>query len=439
MRDYLARLEDGGSVARVRRSVDPRHELAAVTKASQRRDDRAVRFDSVAGTRMAVATNVYGSHRRLCDLIGATPSTFCRRWWEIVDGPMPDAAVSHPLAERPDDLEYGSLDQLPWITWHGLDAAPYITAAVFLAHEPDTGVANLSFHRAMYVSPGELRVRLGTGHDLTRYQAIAEQRNEPLEAVMLIGVDPCVFLAACASPPYEVSELDVAAKLAQRPIATYPCRQVGLRVPVGTEVVIEGRILPKVRRPEGPFGEFMGFYIPVTDNHVFEVLDVYWRREAIFHGILCGSPDDLRPLEAVTAARIYKHVSSMVRGVLDVCCRPNVMITIIRIRKQYEGHAGHVMLAALGSHLDYNKVVIVVDEDVDIHNLDDVMWAYLTRGRADTRAQIIHDVPGFYRDPHKDHWGRLLIDATIPWGREADFRRKAIPGEDSIDLAKYLE
>ena len=114
------------------------------------------------------------------------------------------------------------------------------------------------------------------------------------------------------------------------------------------------------------------------------------------------------------------------------------MITIVKIRKSYEGHAQQVFLSALGSHLDYNKVVIVVDEDVDIQDLDDVMWAFLTRGRADRRAMILNDIPGFYRDTEKDHWGRLCIDATMPWGREAQFVRKAIPGQDDIDLSEWL-
>ena len=140
----------------------------------------------------------------------------------------------------------------------------------------------------------------------------------------------------------------------------------------------------------------------------------------------------------MTAARVYRPVAAQVPGVLDVCCRPNVMIPIVRIKKAYEGHARHVFLAALGSYLDYNKVVIVVDEDVDIHDLDDAMWAYLTRGRADTRALVLPDIPGFCRDPQKDHWGRLCIDATMPWGREAEFARKPIPGQDEIDLAGWL-
>jgi len=98
-----------------------------------------------------------------------------------------------------------------------------------------------------------------------------------------------------------------------------------------------------------------------------------------------------------------------------------------------------VLLAAIGAHLDYSKCCIVVDEDVDIHSLDDVMWAFLTRGRADTRAFVLNDVPGFYRDPHKDHWGRLAIDATKPFDRRDEFERKRIPGAEALDLGRYVK
>ncbi len=97
-----------------------------------------------------------------------------------------------------------------------------------------------------------------------------------------------------------------------------------------------------------------------------------------------------------------------------------------------------VLLAAMGSHMDYNKLVVVVDEDVDIYNMEEVIWAFLTRGRADTRTMVVNNVAGFYRDPHKDHWGRLGLDATRPWGREAEFARKSIPGEADVNLDYYL-
>ena len=113
--------------------------------------------------------------------------------------------------------------------------------------------------------------------------------GKPLEAAMLIGTPPTAFLTAASPLPYDVDEMDVAAKLAGAPIPMRKCKHVDLEVPADTEVVIEGRFLPNERRPEGPFGEFMGYYVPVGNNAVFEVLGVTVRKDAVFHSILCGS------------------------------------------------------------------------------------------------------------------------------------------------------
>jgi 4-hydroxybenzoate decarboxylase len=441
MKDFIRHLAARGELAVVKRPVDPRHELAAVTRAVQKAGERAVLFEKVGGSELPVISNLYGSHERLKRLIGAGERSFCERWIELTDACLAsrDADV---LEQASSDVEAefvsGTLSDLPAITYHGRDAGPYFTSAIYLAKEPDSGVPNLSFHRSMYVSDSELRVRLGGTHDLARYQAKAESRGQPLEAALLLSCPPEIFLAACASLPYEASELNMAAQIAGKKLPMRRCKTIDLEVPASVDIVVEGRFLPNERRPEGPFGEFMGNYVEIGDNHVFEVTHVSYRRDAVFHGLVCGSPEDLRPLEAVTAARIYRHVAAQVPGVIDICCRPNVMITIIKLKVQYEGHAKHALLAAMGSYLDYNKVVIAVDEDVDIYNLEDVMWAYLTRGRADTRAMILNDIPGFYRDAKKDHWGRLAIDATMPWGRAAEFARKSVPGEDDIDLGEWI-
>lgn len=439
MKSLLDQLGRAGDLARVSRAVDPEFRLAAITKAVQKAGEQAVLFESVQGSVFAVASNLYGSHDRLRQMIGAGSQTFCQRWNTLTDA----AAIARPedclvAASGPDEFVNGTLSDLPAITYHGRDGGPYFTSAIYLANEPDTGVPNLSFHRSQQISDTELRVRLGSSHDLAGYQRKAEAQGKPLEAALLLSCPPEIFLGACASLPYEASELNMAAQIRGEAIAMRPCKTIDLQVPALVDIVVEGRFLPNVRRPEGPFGEFMGSYVEVGDNHVFEVSHVEYRRGAVFHALLCGSPEDLRPLEAVTAARVYAHVARQVPGVLDVSCRPNVMISIIKIKKAYEGHGKHAILAALASHLDYNKVVIVVDEDVDIQNMDDVMWAFLTRGRADTRAMILNDIPGFYRDPMKDHWGRLCLDATLPWGREAEFARKQVPGADAIDLAQWL-
>ena len=159
----------------------------------------------------------------------------------------------------------------------------------------------------------------------------------------------------------------------------------------------------------------------------------------IFHGLICGSPEDLRLLEVAVATRTYQALlAASLEGIIDVACVPFTMSTVVKINQRYEGHARQVLLTAIGANHDWNKTVIVVDEDVDINDFNDVWWAYLTRGRADTRAMVIPDVPGFYRDPQRDYWGRLGIDATAPFGRKHEFVRKRIPGTEAIDLRKYL-
>jgi 4-hydroxybenzoate decarboxylase len=435
MRRYLEELMAAGEVRIVEREVSGRHELAAVTQRSQRESDRPILFRRVASARHAVVTNLYGSRRRLARLIGADDGGFCRRWTDL----MRRRAVAPMEVDEPPGLEALRLTELPQLTYFEKDAGPYITAGVFLAREPDSGVPNLSFHRSQIIADDELRIRLGSAHHLTQYQAKAEARGQALEAAILLGPPPELVLAAAAPIPYDESELEVAGKLAASPLRMRRCRTVDLAVPADTEVVIEGRILPNLRRPEGPFGEFMGYYVEVGDNHVFQVTAVVARRDAVVHGILCGSPEDMRLLELAVATRVWQALmAANLRGILDVACVPQIMSTVVRIDQQYEGHARQALLTAIGANHDWSKSVIVVDDDVDIDDFNDVWWAYLTRGRADARALVIPDVPGFYRDPEKTHWGRLGIDATAPYGRKAEFERKRIPGADTLDLADYF-
>jgi 4-hydroxybenzoate decarboxylase len=436
MRGYLSRLAAAGQVRVISREVDPRFELAAVTRAAQREDERVTLFTNVRGTRLPVATNLYGSRRRLCEIAGAGDGNFCRHWTALatrLTGLAPEH-ISMPVDAPRTGVH---LSDLPLITYFEKDAGPYFTSAIYLARDPDSGVHNLSFHRSQYVSDSELRVRVGATHDLHKYVSAAEARGEALPAALLIGVAPEIFVAACASLRTEEDELAAAALMRGSPVPMLPCRSIDLAVPADTQIVIEGRFLPGVRRPEGPFGEFMGYYVPVGDNHVFEVSAVTLADDPVFHSLLCGSPEDIYPLDLATAARIYRHLAAQLPGIVNVACYPFLMNTVVQISKQSEDHPRAVLHAAIDATRDYSKTCIVVDDDVDLYDLEDVWWAYLTRGRADTRAEIIRDLPGFYRDPYRDHWGRLLIDATRPLHRRAEFERKRIPGADAIRLADY--
>ena len=437
MRNYLEQLDASGQLVTVSREVDPQFELAAVTRAFQQENDAAVLFQHVKGTAFSVLTNVFSSQARLDALIGATDEGFCRRWCGLLDDLTRQAGPTCKSVDQPDDLVMGKLSDLPMITYHEHDAGPYFTSAIYLARDPDSGVPNLSFHRSMFVNDGELRLRLGDTHHLAAYHSKAEARNEPLEAALLIGVAPELFMAASASIPAEASELDLAAIITGQPIETYAARTIDLEIPLNVQIVVEGRILPGIRRREGPFGEFLGYYVPESENPVFEVSAVYWRPEPVFHSVLCGSTEDRLPLQAVNAAKTFSHLNARLPGIIDVSCAPGFMNTTIQIDQQYEGHARQVLLAAFSADLDYNKLCVVVDADDDPHDMDEIIRAFVARGRVDRRVIVIDDVPGFYRDPHKDHWGRVGIDATRPFGREGEFEKKTIPGQDAIELVDY--
>jgi 4-hydroxybenzoate decarboxylase len=438
MRNYLDQLKESGRLVTVSREVNPEFELAAVTRAFQQRHDDPVLFENVHGTNLPVVTNLYSSRARLNALIDAGDDGFCLRWNQVMDGLDQHNAPESAEEERPADLVDGKLTDLPLITYHAADAGPYFTSAIYLAKDPDSGVPNLSFHRSMYVDDSELRVRLGESHNLAAYFRRAEARDEPLEAALLIGVAPELFLAACASIPEQSSEFALAASLAGRPVETIPAKSINLPIPASAQIVVEGRFIPGIRRPEGPFGEVLGYYVPEGENAVFEVSDVYWQPDAVFHSILCGSDEDRLPLGRLIAAKIYRHLTGILPGIIDVTCHPIFMNTTIRMRQEFDGHAKQALLAAFSADFDYNKLCIAIDADDDPEDLEEILLALVTRGRLDERTIVVPDVPGFYRDPHKDHWGRLGIDATRPFGRETEFEKKSIPGLSAIDLDDYL-
>src|SRR5215467_15994505 len=249
MRAYLDRLRRAGCVREITREVSGRHELAAVTQASQQESDAPLLFHKVAGSRFPVMTNVFGSRRRLVEMIGGNDGSFCRRWIEMTRKPAQPPHIVGARNER--DREEVRLAELPQITYFEHDGGPYLTAGVFLAREPGGGIPNLSFHRCQIVSDRELRVRLGRSHHLTQYQAKAEARGQALEAAILLGPPVSLVLAAAAPLAYHENEMEVAGKIEGRPLALRRCRTVDLEVPVETEIVVEGRILPDLRRPEG--------------------------------------------------------------------------------------------------------------------------------------------------------------------------------------------
>lgn len=438
MRSYVEKLLQRGEMRVVEREVDPRFELAAVVERSQSESSLPILFKRVKGTKMPVVANLFGSHARICELLGTSKDGLCRRWADIIHSTATGDADYTRVVQEQSTRVVGKMSDLPAITWREKDLGPYITTGIYLAKDPDTGVANLSFCRTYMKSNAELVCDIAPIHDLADYQRRAEAKGQPLEVCILIGPPPEVFIAACVSAPIEMDELKIAALIHGKPLDVQQATSVNLAFPVETQVVIEGAIRPGVRGLEGPFGEFMGYYGPENPNgYVVDIRSVSWRPDAIFQGLLCGTAEDLTALDVGFATRTYSALASM-PGILDVACNPMFYCTVVKIDKRYEGQAQQVMLRVFAANINYNFACIVVDKDVDPRDLREVFSAYLTRGRVDRRTMVLQDIPGWDHSANATLGGRIGLDATTPLGREAEYERARTPGADTLRLSDYL-
>jgi 4-hydroxybenzoate decarboxylase len=433
LRDFLALLEHRGELIRIRKEVDPRFEVAALIRDIQQRQNRAVIFERVKGFSSSIVSNVCGSYQNVAAVLGVPLNALSQTWAERISR----AAALMSAEPRTDDWQPTTLSRLPICTHCEKDAGPYITAGIVAARDLESGLTNLSYHRMQFIGDRELRLRLSpTGH-LFEMQQRAEKVGKALPMAVLLGVAPLVMLAAAARTAPGLTELDLAAALAGDPLPLLRCPTLDLAIPEA-EIVIEGEMLAGVRRPEGPFGEWMDYYVPVMDNHVFDIRQTWARPDALYYTIHSGSAEEIVLTSLPINGDIYQAVKKWVPSVINVACWPMIQFCVIQLRKQDAGQPRRALVAAFGAELTRILFAVVVDPDVDIYDPTDVIWAMTTRCRPDRDTFVIPDVPSFARDPHQIHWGRLGIDATAPLEWPAEFERKKIPGADRLRFEDYL-
>jgi UbiD family decarboxylase len=436
LKGFVEKLIDQQELIRVRREVDPRYELAAVASKIQKTNNKGILFERVKGSRLPMLSNLFGTYKRVGLFLGCREREVVQTLGEKLSQ-TPFAQTSETT--RRETIKVDQLGrQLPIVTHYEKDAGPYITGGVILAKNPETGGHNLSYHRMQWTEGGELRFRITPGHHLGLYFDMAEKRNQNLEAVVLIGAPPAVMLAATFGLPFDWDELQIAGTLQGRPLELIPCETVNLKIPRDTCIAIEGEIFHHVRKPEGPYGDWMGNYIPVTENHVFQARTMTFSSDPYFYTILSGSPEDVVLIGMPVAVSVYRHVKKVVPSIRDAACWPFLFYSLVQIDKKGRGEGKKAALAALGSDMEWIKYCIVVDQDVDIYNPEEVLWAMATRCSPERDVIVIPGVPSFPRDPHRMHWGRAIFDATAPYGLESEFERKRVPMEEDIKLEDYL-
>ncbi len=438
-RDLIAWLEGQGRLARVRRPVDPAHELVAVLRKTQLGPNIGLVFEAVTGSPMPVASNILSRSDTLAAALGVAPDRLLPELAARAGQALaPEIVTNAPVQEIV--LRHGELDvarDIPQVVHSERDAGAYITAGIFLARHPETGIYNASYNRTQLVGGDRTRVRMMPPQHLGQYQAAAEAQGQALPAAIVIGAPPALMLAAASKIPYDADELAVAGAWQGAPLRVVPAKTVPLLVPADAEMIVEGEVLAGLREEEGPFGEFMDAYVEAGRNHVFRVGAITRRRDAIYHVIHAGGTEDLSLLSLMLRMEVWQRVSPLAR-VRDIGMPAQILGCVVGIEKRNDEEVAAVMRAALEAH-PWMKFVVVVDADVDPHDATEVLWAIHTRFTPDTGILRLVGVPGFPRsDVAGLHRGKLALDATYPVAMKDNFRRRRLPGFETIDLADYL-
>lgn len=409
---------------RVADVIDRDYELPALVLELERRGERPVLWcDRVRGARFPVVTNVFADRRRFALALGVPPEALAEEWLARGDrrlaprlvptGPVRDVVLAGA------DVDLGAL---PVIRHFAEDAGPYITNGVVVARDPDTGVRNASFHRLQVCGRTRLGTSLHSRRHLWDYQRRAEARGLSLPVSIVVGAHPLFLLGAGLwKGPIDVDEYEVVGGFAGEPLEIVPGLTVPVEAPAHAEIVLEGRILAGVREPEGPFAEFTGYASERSTEHVIEVTAILHRRDAIYQDIVNGISAEHTTLLAVPQeARMLRVLRAHYPSVTQVAypqsgaCRLHCYVAMTPAA---EGQAKNVALTAFGEDLSL-KLVVVVDEDVDVTSDAEVLWAMATRMQADRDLVVVPQSMGAILDPSSraGTTAKLAIDATRPPG-----------------------
>ncbi|MFH1487322.1 MAG: UbiD family decarboxylase [Pseudomonadota bacterium] len=432
LRDFLEKLEAEGQLVRVERSVLPEPDIRAGAYAALKiAGGPAVLFENIHGyDRKKVVMNVHGSwenYALMLDLPKNTPVKRISREIEtrmdrfpveakvVADGPSKEVIISHDV---------NLFNELPLFRVNENDGGLYISKGVVVTRDPeDPGNRNLGIYRIQVKDKDRLGIQAGAHHDIAVHLKKAEALNRPLPVAISVGNDPVISLVGTMPLEYEEDEYEMAGALRGEPVEIIRAETSDLMVPACAEIIIEGEILPRVRSVEGPFGEYTGFYSSAMRQAEIRVKAVTRRKNPIiFENLYLGKPWTeldifMGPITSVTVGKQLKGMAPEVVSVNANYAHGLGVIVSTRSRLAGYGKIVAAKLLATPHGLLYPKLIIIVDDDIDPFNLDEVMWALVTRFRPERDLVLIPNAPGSTLDPASLERGlvtRMILDATKP-------------------------
>lgn len=445
LRQFLERLESEGLLIRLSRPVKVEHEIAAGMRHVADTGGPALWFENVEGYDMPVVGGLFDSRRKALLALGVnTVEEGNRRFLHGLQHPIEPVLVeAGPCQEvviQGDDID---LFALPMPIYSERDGGAYVTVALEISKDPIDSSVNASIYRMMRIDRNHLAVMSHVFQGLGTHMARAEERGEPLELAVVLGCDPVLLYASQAKVPQGVNELTIAGGVRGEAVPVVRGRTVDIEVPAHAELVIEGRIAPGERVEEGPFGEFTGYYGPAEPNQVMEVTAITHRRDPIFLAGMTGVPPTDNHL-----LKSFAYESSLLARLRETFPEVTAVAypewggvqyaAVVGLRQRYKGQARHLILTALGD-ASRPKLVVVVDDDIDVHDTEAVNWAVITRSQPAEDLIVVPRVAGGPLDPSAPEkevisvWG---IDATRPFG--IDFPEVVrVPGADRFVIDEW--
>jgi 4-hydroxy-3-polyprenylbenzoate decarboxylase len=424
MREFLDFLEKQNDLIHIKEEVDPEWEANGITRIGLQQFGPAILFDRIKGADLSMVANLLGADRRFLWAIGLEQRGQFNEWWaKRTEKLIPPKIVnSGPCQEESIAGEAIDLNRICNVKWHQYDGGPFPgTLSVSVTKDPDTGILSAGIYRMATLGKN----LLGWGapeytHGRQHYMKY-EKQGKSMPMAVVTGYDPIVFIVSCTRTPPGIDEFHLAGALRGEPLEMVKCKTVDIEVPATCEVVFEGFVQPQVRKMEGGFGEYTGYYGEARSNPVFEIKQITHRKKPIY----LGAREQWYPSDSALAvgkssqAEAYKTLKKLVPRLLNLRCDVTYE-AIAKIDKLFKGHPQQVMDAVWGSTYARYKHVIVVDKDIDIWDYNSVHWALSIRVKADRDVYILPRRAGQWLDPavplrDKGSQAGLGIDATMSW------------------------
>jgi 2,5-furandicarboxylate decarboxylase 1 len=405
MRGFMAALEAGGALHRVRRPVDARFEIACVL--SLREHGSAQLFERVGNHAIPVIGNLLTSRERIAQALGVARNDLHDFCLTALRNPIPpvmtgEGPVQEVVHRSPIDLTA----LMPVPTWFEREGGPYITAGVIVAKDPETGRRNASIARLRLEGGCRLMAGIARNHHLYRLAEKAQALERPLEIAVAIGNHAAVLLASQMYVDLGADEFAIAGGLMREPVRLLQCKTVDLEVPAEAEIVLEGVLRPKDLIEEGPVSEFPGFYVSYGAGIAVDIDCVTMRGDAILQAILPGFAAEHCLLGAVAIETVVSHalqrVIPAVRRVLVTDGGMGRLHAIVSMHRPQLGEGKRAVLLAMGQ-VNLLKLVIAVEADVDPEDWRQVEWSLAARLRGHEDLIVLPGVKADRCDPvHED-------------------------------------